>query len=124
MSRFFARRAEDLEWEVTVPGASGSPSPFGVRRKILGDETQGPFVRLAEYAPGHEEPAHHHDADGVYYILRGEVQLGADRYGAGSLLFVERDTVYGPLKAGPEGFQFLLIRPMPARYVPVSETGA
>src|SRR5438477_8648063 len=79
MGRFFAQRAEDLDWEVTRTYEHEGRPAFGVRRKVLGDESLGPWVRLAEYGPGYEEPAHSHDADEVLYILRGEVRIGGER---------------------------------------------
>ena len=118
MGRFFARNAGEVDWEVTRADEREGAPAFGVRRKVLGDEALGPWVRLAEYGPGYAEPAHSHDADEVLYILRGEVEIGAAHYGAGTLLYIERDTVYGPVKAGPDGFQFLLVRPAPADYIP------
>src|SRR5262245_16641557 len=118
MGRFYARNAADLDWEVTRASERDAQPAFGVRRKVMGDEALGPWVRLAEYGPGYEEPAHSHDADEVLYILRGDATIGGARYPAGTLLFIERDTTYGPVKAGPEGFQFLLVRPAPAEYVP------
>jgi quercetin dioxygenase-like cupin family protein len=73
----------------------------------MGDNV--PTVLIAEFDPGHRQEAHSHPTSEVLYILRGEVTIGATTSGAGTMVFVERDTTYGPLTAGPKGVRFLRV---------------
>ena len=86
------------------------PGKAGVHFKILYSTAQGgPNVQLAEYEPGHEEHPHSHPTSELLYILEGELSLGEERVGPGTMLFVEKDTVYGPLIGGQRGVKFLRV---------------
>jgi len=54
-------------------------------------------------------PRHSHNADCVYYVLRGELQAGATSLRAGDGIFVPADDAYA-FQAGPEGAEFLEFR--------------
>lgn len=83
----------------------------GVRYKVLNSATiAGPNVQLAQYEPGHVEPAHSHPHDEVLYILEGAGTVGDRDLTPGMLLYVEKDTLYGPLTSGPNGLTFLRVQ--------------
>lgn len=54
-------------------------------------------------------PRHSHDADCLYYIVRGEVRLGSRTVAAGDGFFVPAEAPYG-YTAGPEGVELLEFR--------------
>ena len=86
------------------------PGKAGVHFKILYSTAQGgPNVQLAEYEPGHEEHPHSHPTSELLYILEGELSLDGERVGPGTMLYVEKDTVYGPLIGGQHGVKFLRV---------------
>ena len=42
-------------------------------------------------------------------MLAGEVSIGAVRAVPGTMVFIEKETVYGPVVAGPTGAMFLRV---------------
>ena len=86
------------------------PGKAGVQYKILCTAAEGRAdVQLAEYEPGHEELPHSHPTSELLYILEGELTLGGDVAREGTLLYVEKDTVYGPLIGGKRGVKLLRV---------------
>jgi hypothetical protein len=81
-----------------------------VRYKIL-TEPKGavPGVQLVEFEPAHFEQPHSHPEGEVLYVLRGEMSIGELRLTAGCGAVITKDTVYGPLRTGPEGARFLRV---------------
>jgi hypothetical protein len=53
--------------------------------------------------------------------MDGELLLGKKSYRPGDAFFIDKDTQYGPLKAGPQGLRFLLARFEPATYIPAKK---
>ena len=90
------------EWEADT----GKPDS---RYKLLAGGGDVPIVLIAEFEPGHYQEAHSHPTSEVLYILRGEVTIGDVTSGKGTMVFVEKDTHYGPLTAGPKGVKFLRV---------------
>ena len=114
MGRIVFVQEKDLEWQwsrkANWPGAATEGEPR-VRYKVLNtQETGGPNSQLAEYEPGHVEAPHSHPHDELLYILSGHGSLAERRLEPGVLLFIERDTVYGPLTAGEQGLTFLRVQ--------------
>ena len=91
------------------PGATiGQPD---VRYKLLSSEREGgPNIQLAEYEAQHVEPPHSHPHDEILYILDGGGTFGDRDLRAGLLLFIEKDTVYGPIISGDHGMKFLRVQ--------------
>ena len=54
-------------------------------------------------------PLHSHDADCLYYIVAGHLQLGAETLGPRDCFFVPADMTYA-YRAGPEGVELLEFR--------------
>jgi len=61
------------------------------------------------FRPGYITPRHSHDADCIYYLLGGTLQVGATVLGQGDGVFVPASATY-TLTAGPEGAQLLEFR--------------
>jgi len=65
-----------------------------------------------DYGPNFEIPTHHHTCDHIEVVIKGEINVTGRREPAGSMRFVPRDAVYGPLIAGPEGARVIEIFPI------------
>ncbi|MBI2867885.1 MAG: cupin domain-containing protein [Chloroflexi bacterium] len=119
MGKVVTRRGNEVQWEVNREMEVGGKKTWGIKNKLYIDpKKDGALVRLVAAAAGFVERAHSHTASEVIYVLEGEVQVGDALYTAGDALFIEANTPYGPLKAGPRGMKFLLVRAAPADYVP------
>ena len=83
-----------------------------IRTKFVSDQSRGPWFFFAEWGPGQFSQAHSHSVDEVIYVLEGSIMVGHDKRncGPGTVLYVEKDTPYGPLQAGPQGVKFINIR--------------
>lgn len=93
-----------------VPGQP--PRPEWQARRSFFFPKQDERMQLYEIrlAPGTDIHPHAHHEDEIVYITAGEIHVGKRVLGAGSAIYVERDTLYG-LRAGPEGCTFLNFRP-------------
>lgn len=61
------------------------------------------------FKPNYHLPRHSHDDDCLYYVLSGQVLMGAQVLEAGDGFYVPRDQVYG-YRAGPQGAEVLEFR--------------
>jgi quercetin dioxygenase-like cupin family protein len=59
--------------------------------------------------PGIEVASHAHSEDEIIVVTSGEIHVGRRVLGAGSSVYVEKETLYG-FRAGPEGCTFLNFR--------------
>lgn len=73
-----------------------------------------PEVFLVKHEPGVTLPPHSHSQDEIIYVLEGQISVQDKPCPAGSVIFVKRNVVYGPLTAGPKGVKYLNIRPTKA----------
>ena len=112
MGGIVAFEAEKLPW-LGVPSdwkgkvREGEPD---VRYKVLTQPVGAvPGIQLVEFEPGHFEQPHSHPEGEVLYLMRGELAIGELRLTPGSGAVIEKDTVYGPLRTGPEGATFLRV---------------
>lgn len=81
-------------------------------QKFINEGTDGtPEVFLVKQEAGLELPPHSHSQDEVIYVLEGLISVVDKQCPPGTVIFVKKDVVYGPLKAGPEGVKYLNIRP-------------
>ena len=119
MGRVLARRGEEISWQEGREVEINGKKQWGLRTRRYFAPTVDPvYFNRVNYAAGYTEPPHSHTVDEIIYIMEGELQVGDTRYIAGDTLWIEANTVYGPLTAGPQGMTFLLIRNAPAEYVP------
>ena len=83
---------------------------FGAEQ-LFGDIETGPWVHIITMMePGYTADVHCHSEDEVIYIVQGTMIMGSKRCGPGTLVFMEKGTVYG-FTAGDEGVRFLNFRP-------------
>ncbi len=109
MGHVLYARAHDTEWlrpEGEWEAEAGRPDS---RYKLLAAGGDVPTVLIAEFEPGHYQEAHSHPTSEVLYILRGEVTIGDVTSTAGTMVYVEKGTRYGPLTAGPKRGRFLRV---------------
>jgi quercetin dioxygenase-like cupin family protein len=110
MGAIHTRRGERISWEENRTASEAGKPVWGVRTKPYFEPADtGMMLRVVEYAPDWVVEAHSHAAREVVYILNGEVSIGEERFGPGDAIQIEPNTVYGPLRAGPEGVRFLLV---------------
>jgi hypothetical protein len=67
-------------------------------------------VTIVAYGGGHEIRPHSHTVDEVFYVLEGELDLGAEILPARSVLSVGAQTAYG-FRIGADGARWLRICP-------------
>jgi quercetin dioxygenase-like cupin family protein len=68
-----------------------------------------PPMQYVDYAPGHADRVHRHDEGEVFVVAEGELWLDdGTRHGAGSVLYIPRDTDYA-VRAGEQGARFYRI---------------
>jgi quercetin dioxygenase-like cupin family protein len=109
MGAIHLRRGGQIRWEENRTSA-GQAARWGVRTMPYFEPAEaGMMLRIVEYAPDWVVEAHSHAAAEIVYILDGEVSVGGERIGPGDALHIEPNTVYGPLRAGPQGVRFLLM---------------
>ena len=66
-------------------------------------------LTYAWFKSGFPLPLHTHNADCMYYVIAGSLQLGNDTLGAGDGFFVAKDKAYR-YTPGPEGVEVLEFR--------------
>jgi len=104
MGKVIIKRERDAGWAPI----EGMPE---VSRRFVFDGDDGvPEVFLVRRDKSFVGPVHSHSQDEVIYVLEGDVTVGEEHCPTGTVLFVEKDTMYGPLRSGPNGVTFLNIR--------------
>jgi quercetin dioxygenase-like cupin family protein len=89
---------------------SGARAGDGESVRCLYRESQGRFsVCYAWFKSGFIVPRHSHNADCVYYVLGGELKMGARVLKKGDGIFVPSDHGY-TFEAGPAGAEVLEFR--------------
>ena len=68
-------------------------------------DEEGPAMQgvVLKYEPGSEVAPHYHETDYFSIVVKGSMEITRRHHGVGSVRFVKGGTVYGPLRAGPEG---------------------
>ena len=65
-------------------------------------ERSHPTIQIRHWGPETDIPVHRHPFNEMFYVLEGEVEIGDRVYNAGSCIFIDRATEYGPTRA-PKG---------------------
>ena len=76
---------------------------------FLGDGEADPAVFPLEVTANYRFPVHYHKTHYMSLILRGSLRVGKKWYGPGDIRLQEKEMVYGPEEAGPEGCYMLNI---------------
>ncbi len=110
MGAIHTRRGKQISWEENRTTSEAGKAVWGVRTKPYFEPAEtGMMLRVVEYAPDWVVEAHSHAAREIVYILDGAVSIGEERFGPGDAIQIEPNTVYGPLRAGPQGVRFVLL---------------
>lgn len=108
MTEIFSVDERDVPWV----DYGGDPDGYGkgaIRSKGLtvGVDT-ATRVQFIEYAPNHADPLHQHDEGEVFIVTEGELWVGDERNGVGSIVCIPRNTDYA-VSSGPEGARFFRV---------------
>jgi hypothetical protein len=68
-----------------------------------GKNGTGPTAMIVNMEPGYEFPSHYHKFDQIAIVIEGSFIVGRTEYGPGTIRLQDADSVYGPVKAGPNG---------------------
>jgi quercetin dioxygenase-like cupin family protein len=100
--------ANDLPW-IEYNEALDADGRAQIRVKALTmGQPEIPPVQFVEYAPGHTDPMHSHKTDEFFIVTEGSVLLGDVESGAGSVVFVPRNTEYA-VRAGDNGATYFRV---------------
>jgi hypothetical protein len=94
-------READVPWREVIAQLHGA-ARVSVHEKFL-EWSPRMMVVLGRYDPGVIVERHGHRSDHCVYVLEGDLQVGDERCGPGTLLVLEVGAVFGPLVAGPTG---------------------
>jgi hypothetical protein len=98
-----------MEGQAPWLGKSASGAPTVIYKPLIEEGDVCPRAQFVRYEPGHREGRHSHPTGEFLYITKGDVDLDGTRVGAGTLIFIDKHTVYGPLTAGADGTEFLRV---------------
>jgi hypothetical protein len=91
-----------------IEAAQAAGAPDGDMVKLL-FAVPGMSLTYAWFKSGYPLPLHSHNADCLYYIIAGSLQLGTEMLGKGDGFFVGMDVPYF-YTPGPEGVEVLEFR--------------
>ena len=66
----------------------------------------GPEMMIRHWGPDTDIPVHSHPYHEMFYVLEGEIEIDGKTYSAGSCIYIEKNTPYGPTRA-PKGGKVL-----------------
>jgi quercetin dioxygenase-like cupin family protein len=66
----------------------------------------GPEMMIRNWGPDTDIPVHSHPYHEMFYVLEGEIEIDGTTYTAGSCIYIEKGTPYGPTRA-PKGGKVL-----------------
>lgn len=66
------------------------------------DAAGQPTIQIRRWGPDTNIPVHRHVYNEMFYVLEGEVEIGDAVYPAGSCIYIDKGTLYGPTRA-PKG---------------------
>lgn len=95
------------------PGAKcGEGKAWAAIFNFGGEESPG-RVFISKFEAGAVLTTHDHPNDYCSIVVEGSIsmQRGGQTYKAGDIRFVKKDTMYGPLIAGPDGVTFIEFHP-------------
>jgi hypothetical protein len=83
--------------------------PDALMRYLTAADGPIPCVQLVQFEPNRHSAPHSHPTSEFIFVLEGEGRLGDRPLKPGVLVYVEKDTVYGPVVGGPAGMKFLRV---------------
>ena len=115
------RHIEDEKW-YEVKAQMHGEKRVSIWEKYL-EWTPKLLALYARYDPDMIVEKHGHMSDHIVFVLDGEVTVGDDVCRAGTHIFLEKGSAFGPLVAGPEGALLYEIMMGDPRAVPADPTG-
>ena len=99
-----------FNWTEARPGLLASGAEAHMYRIGPDDaDERAPLVVKMSFPAGWATAAHTHTDDYTEIILAGEITVGRTTYGPGDVRVAHGGTGYGPLRAGPDGCEAILI---------------
>ncbi len=108
MGEIFQVDANDLPWIEYDASVDADGRPQIRVKAVTYGQADIPPVQFVEYAPGTLDPVHSHSTDEFFIVTEGSVRLGDVETGAGSVVFVPRNTEYA-VQAGAEGARYFRV---------------
>lgn len=99
----------DIPWKPGRNYDEGGVKRWVNNRVPIAKAAGGMWLGRVKYDPNMRVEPHRHAANEIIYILSGELTFGDRVYPPGTSVTIEANTLYGPLIAGPQGAEFLLI---------------
>ena len=65
-----------------------------------------PGIMIRHWGPETNIPLHSHPFNEMFYVLEGEIEIGENKYPAGSCIYIPKGVQYGPTRA-PNGGKVL-----------------
>jgi hypothetical protein len=114
VGRLVIRHVDDVEWQEVRAQLHGDRR-VSIWNRFL-EWTPERLVIHTRYDPGLVVEAHAHVSDQIIFVLEGDLTVGERECPAGTVILLDRDTVFGPLIAGDQGAYLLEVGlgdPMP-----------
>ena len=105
MGRVIIMHIDDAPWTQGVAAEK-------IGTQLIGERDQGQHVLIPSLPPNRYVAPHTHSQDEVIYVLDGELALGDQTCGPGTVIFVKGNTEYA-FTSGQQGVRFLNVRPAP-----------
>ena len=119
---------EAMPWELPLRRKHHGTNPellrqkYPVHEKWLLPPTDGRMVAsIIRFGPNMTYPRHMHTQPELTIFLRGSGVFDGHEVGPGFAAYVDANTVYGPEAAGPDGCEFLIVRPRLSESIIVDE---
>ena len=84
--------------EVELEKSGRGHTKYLFRSKENGD----PTIMIRHWGPDTDIPVHSHPFAEMFYVLEGEIEMGGNVYPAGTCIYIDARTEYGPTRA-PKG---------------------
>jgi quercetin dioxygenase-like cupin family protein len=108
VGEIFQVDANDLPWIEYDQALDADGRPQIRVKAVTMDQPDIPPVQFVEYAAGTTDPMHSHRTDEFFIVVEGSIRLGDVESGAGSVVFVPRDTEYA-VQAGADGARYFRV---------------
>jgi quercetin dioxygenase-like cupin family protein len=112
-------RPEDRNLEVAAKAAGVAqnlPSSVTQQARVQVLQANAPYVHISELPPGGHVPMHSHSQPEVTIVLSGNVRIGDEECGPGTVFMVPADERYALDVGIAEPLVFVVVRPQRAEY--------
>jgi quercetin dioxygenase-like cupin family protein len=81
-----------------VDSGRGTTSKYLYNDYPVGDASE-PAIMIRIFGPDTDLHVHSHPFNEMFYVLEGELEIGDTTYSAGSCIYIQKNTPYGPTRA-------------------------